>query len=201
MDSQYLYAMLLLFLFYVYIFVNHNSIIQICIACTCVFVFFKLQGTFPLDQFTPKRDGCSSLKSLCDRLHTVPKYKWICLDDQLLQFILDIEPIYFYDKQIVVDIIEDINNFCRVYFKALQKENGNMYRDLLADRRMIGRLLDLKKDVLESLEGVVYVVDVNVFRRKINVPQKINHVDSILTDKITLLIHKFNLDSSVIKSM
>ena len=191
---------LLIFLIYVYVFIEHARFIKVILACGSSFLIWRIVQTL----YHPKEkevDIFYKMSKYFEKLNIDESSHWVCIDSNVADFILDMEPLARYDKGIIMNVILHLVHFSKTYYRAIQKDDPLLYKNMYKHRRTIAKLIDLKDAINDELNDIVYVVKFKTYAETFNVPQQMERITNILDDKIKLIVKKYNFDKSVINSL
>lgn len=192
---------LLFFLTYVYTFVEHSSFVKVGIACVSSYLVLLILKNPSLDTKDTRVDALTRVTSMFDRLQVDVKPHWVCIDSNIAEFVLDLEPVIPYDNQIVASVILALTHFTKTYYNSIRKDDPLLYRNLSKHKQVIAKLVDIQEFVRDELTDIVYVMKFKTYKDKLNIPQQITRIDTILSEKIELIVRKYNFSTSVVKSV
>ena len=192
---------LLFFLMYVYTCVEHSSFVKVGIACVSSFIVLRIlrKTSFVPDDMNV--DVLTKVRAMFVQLDLDVTPDWVCIDSNIAEFVLDLKPVLQYDKQIVGSIVIALTHFAKTYYKSIRKEDPLLYTNLSKHKNTIAKLVDIQAFIRDELTDIVYVMKFKTYKDTLNIPHQITRIDTILGEKIDLIVRKYNFNKSVVKSV
>ena len=192
---------LLFFLIYVYTFVEHSSFVKVGIACVSSYLVLRILKNPSFDTKDTRVDALTRVTSMFHQLHVDAKPHWVCIDSNIAEFVMDLEPVIRYDNQIVASVVVALTHFTKTYYNSIRKDDPLLYKNLSKHKNIIAKLVDIQEFIRDELTDIVYVMKFKTYKETLNIPQQITRIDTILSEKIDLVVRKYNFGSSVVKSV
>ena len=202
-QHKYILGMLLIFLLYSYIYGNHNHLIKFLISLVIVIIGSKLY-TYTLQM--NKREKKESLVhyDFADIKRTLlidEDIKWFEYNTFLVNYVQSMYLVIKYDKEILRDVIYDLNSFLKTYYIAVADERTLLYENVSENQHTLQKLDDLHDSIIDNLKNIVFILKINQYHDTINIPHKIEVLHGFLSEKEDLLAHKFKMKKALQKSL
>jgi len=119
--------------------------------------------------------------------NSISSLQWINLDKPLLNYVNSLGIIKKYDKSILNEIIQLLNDFSRLYYSQIIDKQDNLYQNVTKHRLDIQDLEDIVLKINEKLMSLEFATSHVTFTQRMKIPSKVNYIESLLTKRIRLL--------------
>ena len=148
----------------------------------------KLNENISLNNILKKNDNIDNMhKESFSDLSSSLKLQWINLDKPLLNYVNSLGIINKYDKSLLNEIIQLLNDFSRLYYSQIVDKQDNLYKNVTKHRLDIQDLEDIVLKINEKLMSLEFVTSHVTFTQRMKIPSKVNYIESLLTKRIRLL--------------
>jgi hypothetical protein len=102
-------------------------------------------------------------------------------------------PIIKYDKEILRDVIINLNKFLKHYYTNVANDKPLLYKHIKHNQIHLQRLEDLRNTIMDDLANLIYVLKKKDYYNDINIPEKSEFIREYLNEKIHLLGYKLKM--------
>lgn len=199
----YITAISLIFLIYCYIFGDHDHSVKFLISMGIVMMAYKMFTYNENFMKANKRenDVFSDFQEMKQVLLIDEKTKWLEYNPELVRIIQSMSKVINYDKEILRDVIIDLNTFLKTYYIALDKDDPLLYGNITDNQQVIQQMEDLFTQIIDNMKKLIFILKINQYHHELDIPAKINIIYNFLYEKIVLLAHKFKIKLSTERSL
>lgn len=161
------------------IFTKFMKIWNIIVICFILFVVFNYTKRYMVNDNMCSNIFTSELKHVAEN---------ICDYEDIYDFVQSIKDLYYYNKEVYIDLINNINFFIDVY-----EECVNMKTNLSANYTIAN---DKKREALNNLHSIIFSLPPNdVFTMKLN--KSISVLDIILSKYVKKIKDTIDIDLKI----